>query len=102
MPSKNAKAAERAHIKLDRHGKHGDAGEGDRQMKKRPGGSAQVLDKARFGQGNGDILVEIQAFPFLLDLARLCWIWPNLAQFGFRLNFPWMLYVTHRRHEPHP
>jgi hypothetical protein len=37
-----------------------------------------------------------------LSLAGFGWIWLNLAQFGLRLDFPWMLSVTHRRHGPHP
>jgi hypothetical protein len=68
---------------------------------------------------------QIQAFPLvgfgraLLDLAQFGSIWLNLAQFGsiwlnlaqfgsIWLNldsawdFPWMLYVTYRRHGPHP
>src|SRR5271163_3891419 len=46
----------------------GDAGEQGGRKKKRPGGSAQVLDKARFGQGNPSF--------------SLGWIWPGLAGFG--------------------
>jgi hypothetical protein len=38
----------------------------------------------------------------LLDLAGFGSIWPNLAQFGFRLDFPWMFFIAHRRHGPHP
>ena len=49
-------------------GARGDAGEPGRQKKKRPGGSAQVIDKARFGQGNPSF--------------SLGWIWPGLAGFG--------------------
>src|SRR5580658_9937799 len=54
----------------------GVAGEPGRQKKKRPGGSAQVLDKARFGQGESKLFLG-------LALAGLGWILLNLAQFGF-------------------
>jgi hypothetical protein len=67
-------------------GARGDAG---RQKKMRAGkkksvlrGSAQVLDKARFGQGKSKL------FPWLC-LAGLGWIWLNLAQFGWDSDFPW-------------
>ena len=46
-------------------------------------GGPRKLDKARFSGGNGSF--------------SLGWIWPDLvdfvklAQFGFRLDFPWML-----------
>jgi hypothetical protein len=65
-----------------------------RAKEKTPSGSAQVLDKARFGQR------RIQASP-LIGFGRA---WLGLAQFGpigIRLDFPWMLFLSHLRHGPH-
>jgi hypothetical protein len=55
------------------------------KRKKAPGGSAEVLEKARFGQGNPR---KSKPFP-LIFLARLGWILPDLAKFGSGLGFAW-------------
>ena len=103
MPSKNGNAAERAQLteaymenrKASRPKRRFDARDAMRanragERKNTLGGSAQVLDKARFGQGNPSF--------------SLGWIWPGFAGFGsiwpnldFGLDFPWMLSVAHRR-----
>ena len=80
MASENDEAAERTRLnEADMENRkvpggaaarraRGDVGEPGRRRKKRLGGSAQVLDKARFGQGNPSF--------------SLGWIWPGLAGFG--------------------
>jgi hypothetical protein len=57
---------------------------GDRSRKYfRAGGSAQVLEKAQFGQGN-----PRKTKPFFLGI--LCSAWLDLAEFGFGLDRAWL------------
>ena len=66
----------------------GDAGEPGGRNKKRPGGSAQVLDRARFRTRKSKL------FPWL-DLAGLGWIWLDwLTDLDSASDFPWMFCTT--------
>jgi hypothetical protein len=106
MPSKNDNAGERGQLnETDMENRKAPAeaavrrargyAEGPgRQKKKHAGGSAQVLDKARFGQGNPRFSFDYLWPGFAgfgsvwLSLAQFGSIWLNLAQFGsIWLNF---------------
>src|SRR5271166_2106831 len=69
-----------------------------------PGGSAQLIEKAHFGQGNPR-KSKPDSLDFLgSDLAGLCWIWLDLANIWIGITNQGKAYVSlrDRHHQPPP